>query len=625
MYRSLTKTSFGRAAAGTRRFFSIALALPIVLGCIAGTAGAQTWELVWSDEFDYQGLPDNTKWGYDVGGHGWGNNEAQYYTQNRQENARADGASLIIEAHKEDYAGKSYTSARLVSRNRGDWTYGRVRVRAMLPSGRGTWPAIWMLPTSGQYGNGSWPDNGEIDIMEHVGYDPGRIHGSVHMNKYNHLNNNAKGASVIVSDAETAFHDYSIDWTPTRIDFAIDDSVYFTYRNEDDGWTSWPFDQPFHLLLNIAIGGSWGGAQGIDDSIFPQKLVVDYVRVYRYLAQPEVTLSAPAQLTPGDTLNLMAGASDADGTVQQVEIRQGDGILGQFSAPPYSALVADVHEGCYSLNARAIDDMGWTTISDTVALVVGTGCGQAPYLVSPHPVPGRIEAEYYDLGGPNVGYFDLNPANQGDGIRQSEGVDVYRTGDGPGDEVRAARHEWLAYTVNVDRSGYYTFFVRLFSQNGRAAFTLAVDGQDTVTYDELVTANTWSFVFQQDVVLSEGLRDLRLTIDAYGTSVNWIRFTFTRALSADSPDRHNLAMLHGNHPNPFDRQTGIRYSIARPGPAKLEIYNVLGQHIATLADRYHATGQYHVQFDGAGLGAGLYVYRLTTGTVQRQRTMLLLR
>ncbi len=599
----------------------------VVVGlcCAVGATNAQTWELVWADEFDYQGLPDSARWAYDVGGDGWGNNEAQHYTDHREKNARVDGSKLIIEAHKEPYAGKDYTSARLVTKTKGDWTHGRIQVRAMLPSGRGTWPAIWMLPTNWIYGNGGWPDNGEIDIMEHVGHDAGKVHGTIHTSKYNHQRNNAKGGSQIIADAQSAFHDYSIDWTPARIDFSIDGSVYFTYRNENEGWTSWPFNHPFHLLLNIAIGGSWGGAQGIDDSIFPQQFVIDYVRVFRYLAQPQVTISASTMLAPGDTLSIMANASDPDGTVQRVKLLQADGILSQFAAPPYEYTVKGVHEGCYELSAMAVDDLGWVAHADTIALSVGNSCGKAPYLVAPHAVPGKIEAEYFDLGGQNVGYFDINQPNHGDGIRQAEGVEVYQTTDGAGYHVLASRREWLSYTANVAQRGLYTFFVRLSTQGARAAFTLAIDGQDAVVYDSPITPNQWTVVFQPDVELPKGVHDLRLTIDVNSTNVNWIRFTFLRPLAADFEGIRAGAMLHANYPNPFKNETSVSYSIERPGPVKLEVFNILGQHVATLVDHHHMPGQYHARFDGAGLGGGLYFFRLTTAQALRQRSMLLLR
>jgi beta-glucanase (GH16 family) len=147
---------------------------------LSAADGGDPWQLVWSDEFNYSGLPDRSKWGYDVGGHGWGNKELQYYTERRKENARVENGHLIIEARRDGSESNEYTSARLVSKGKGDWTYGRFEVRAKLPSGRGTWPAIWMLPSVKSYGGGGWPDNGEIDIMEHVGFDPNVIHGSAH-------------------------------------------------------------------------------------------------------------------------------------------------------------------------------------------------------------------------------------------------------------------------------------------------------------------------------------------------------------------------------------------------------------------------------------------------------------
>ncbi len=240
-----------------------------------------TWQLVWSDEFDYSGIPDSTKWNYDTGGHGWGNQELQYYEEKRIENSRVENGSLIIQARKESWKdGAQYTSARLVSCDKGDWLYGRFEIRAKLPSGRGTWPAIWMLPTRWIYGDGGWPDNGEIDIMEHVGYDQGNIHASIHTNLYNHKINTQKSGSIIMADVSTNFHDYIFEWYPDSMHFYVDETKYFTFNNECSGWPVWPFDNKFHLILNVAVGGTWGGAQGVDDSIFPQKMEIDYVRVY---------------------------------------------------------------------------------------------------------------------------------------------------------------------------------------------------------------------------------------------------------------------------------------------------------------------------------------------------------
>lgn len=239
------------------------------------------YKLVWSDEFDYSGLPDQAKWEYDIGGSGWGNNELQYYTKNRSENVQVSNGILTIEARKEKYETNEYTSARLLTKGKGDWQYGRIEVKAKLPSGRGTWPAIWMLASTNPL---KWPDDGELDIMEHVGYDPGVINANIHTKAYNHTIGTNKGNKILISDVSQLFHIYSMEWNEEQITFFVDEKPYFVFTNDkQNNSATWPFSQKFHLLLNIAIGGNWGGSKGIDDSIFPQRMEIDYVRVYQKL------------------------------------------------------------------------------------------------------------------------------------------------------------------------------------------------------------------------------------------------------------------------------------------------------------------------------------------------------
>ena len=261
------------------------LAAGVCLACTSSSkSSVDQWRLVWADEFSYSGLPDPAKWGYDVGGHGWGNKESQFYTERRKENARVENGSLIIEARREAWEGREYTSARLVSKGKSDWTYGRVEVKAKLPSGRGTWPAIWMLPSGKEYGG--WPESGEIDIMEHVGSDPDVVHASVHTKAYHHSIKTHKTAQIRVPSARSEFNVYAIEWTPEEIRAFVNDQHYFTFKNERltnpaADHKQWPFDKPFHLLLNLAVGGTWGGAQGVDETIWPQRMEIDYVRVYQ--------------------------------------------------------------------------------------------------------------------------------------------------------------------------------------------------------------------------------------------------------------------------------------------------------------------------------------------------------
>lgn len=265
---------------------------------MASTTGAADWKLVWSDEFDKPGLPDPTRWGYETGF--VRNHEKQYYTRNRPENARIENGMLIIEARKEEYrpsgagpaarsnrqgrAGKGqtiadYTSASLTTHGKAAWTYGRIEVRAKLPAARGTWPAIWTLGTN--INKVGWPACGEIDIMEFVGLQPGVVHANIHTKKYNHAMNTGKGDELPVPDCSQAFHLYATEWDDAKIDFFVDDHKYFTFRNEKTGTDVWPYDNDQYLILNLAIGGDWGGQKGIDDQSFPQRYEIDFVRVYQ--------------------------------------------------------------------------------------------------------------------------------------------------------------------------------------------------------------------------------------------------------------------------------------------------------------------------------------------------------
>ena len=252
----------------------------------AGSVQADDWKLVWSDEFDKPGLPDESKWTYEEGF--IRNRESQYYTRARKENARVEDGVLVIEARKERYknprAGRrgpefaEYTSASVNTKGKVAWRGGRIEVRAKLPTGKGMWPAIWMLGTNiNQVG---WPACGEIDIMENVGYDPDVIHANIHTKAYNHSIGTGKGSKITIPKPYDDFHVYAVEWTQEKMDFYVDDQKYFTYENEGTGRDVWPYDQPHYLILNIAVGGAWGGQKGIDDGIFSQKMLIDYVRVY---------------------------------------------------------------------------------------------------------------------------------------------------------------------------------------------------------------------------------------------------------------------------------------------------------------------------------------------------------
>ncbi len=266
-----------------------------------------TYRLVFFDEFETDGLPDPEKWGYDMGGHGWGNNELQYYTipdDNENPNAFVEDGKLVIEARQEKKGTNDYTSARVITKNKGDWLYGRFEFRAKLPKGKGTWPAIWMLPTDWEYGD--WPRSGEIDIMEHVGYDQDNIVGTIHTMSYNHSINTHKGKTIHVEGVSDEFHDYVVEWLPDRIRWFVDGELYneFVPTDYTDNVTSdeWPFDKRHHLLINLAVGGDWGGSQGVDEDIWPQRYEIEYVRVYQ--AEEITALIDDDAVEPSQTLSV---------------------------------------------------------------------------------------------------------------------------------------------------------------------------------------------------------------------------------------------------------------------------------------------------------------------------------
>lgn len=266
------------------------------------------WQLVWSDEFNYEGLPDPKKWTYEVGF--VRNQEKQYYTQARKENARVEHGVLTLEGRKENFPNAQYdprakgdwqkdrknadyTSGSITTQGKASWTYGRIEVRAKLPRGKGVWPAFWTLGTDEP--KVGWPRCGEIDIMEFVGHTPDKVHGTVHYAADGkHV---SQGDKLTVSKLWEDFHVYAVEWEADRIEFFFDDMRYFTFKTAAaDAGAANAFRQPHYLLLNLALGGSWGGR--IDDSALPQPFVIDYVRVYQRpgttaTSQPAAAKGAP--------------------------------------------------------------------------------------------------------------------------------------------------------------------------------------------------------------------------------------------------------------------------------------------------------------------------------------------
>lgn len=228
---------------------------------------------LWSDEFNTDGAPDSSKWGYDLGAGGWGNNESQYYT-NRPENVIVQNGILKITAKKESYQGAEYTSTRMKTQGKFSFKYGRVEIRAKLPSGGGTWPALWMLGSN--ISTVGWPACGEVDIMEHAGNRQGIVQSAMHTpSSYGNTSN--LGAQTL-GDISTAFHVYAVEWTSEQMVFSVDGAVHYTYNPTPKNSSTWPFDANQFIIFNIAMGGGFGGT--IDPAFSQSSMEIDYIRVY---------------------------------------------------------------------------------------------------------------------------------------------------------------------------------------------------------------------------------------------------------------------------------------------------------------------------------------------------------
>lgn len=275
--QTFTGQWFGLTGSGSEAVFAQSKSFSALETFTIQFPEASAWKLKWSDEFNGPGI-DEGKWSWEVRPPGWVNNELQNYTDHRPENARIENGSLIIEARRDGFQGREYSSARLKTQGKVSWTYGRIEARIQVPVGKGTWPAFWLMPDNMSRG---WPACGEMDIMEHVGYEPNVVHSTTHSLRYNWKAAEQRTAATWVAGAVDGYHVYAMEWYPDRIEFFVDGNRYHTSRNDNTGDDAWPFNKNFHIILNVAVGGDWGGAQGVDPNIWPQQMKVDWIKVYQ--------------------------------------------------------------------------------------------------------------------------------------------------------------------------------------------------------------------------------------------------------------------------------------------------------------------------------------------------------
>lgn len=433
------------------------------------------WQLVWEDDFSH-GYIDHNNWGFDLGDGsivgipGWGNNELQYYTDNSN-NVFVRNNRLVIRAVRENRSDElgsgSYTSGRLVTRGLHSWTYGRFEARISLPVGQGLWPAFWMLPEpdgvhgGGQYGG--WAASGEIDIMEARGSNPSQATGAIHYGGEWPANTYQSGSYTLPSGSIENFHTYAIEWEPGEIRWYVDDHLYYTANEwySENGEFPAPFDQPSHILLNLAVGGWFDGDPPAHAPYFPAEMEVDYVRVYQ-----------------------TRDSSDPD----------------------------------------PVDPTG-----------------QQPYLGQPHPIPGRIQAQHFDLGGQDIAFNETSPTNQGGAYRHGEPVDIEATTDPTGGNYNVGwinTGEWLEYTVKVSSAGSYNLHFRVASAAGGGAMRARLNGNDLtgqVSFNSTGGWQNWITVTVSNVQLNPGTQILRLEMEDREFNINWVEFEQVDNLNPGDP------------------------------------------------------------------------------------------
>ncbi|NML39957.1 carbohydrate-binding protein [Chitinophaga sp. G-6-1-13] len=456
--------------------------------------GNPNWTLVFADEFNTDGQPDRTKWTVDPRPKGWINGEQQVYTDTTHDNARVRNGRLVITGKKDFPNGTTtepWSSGRLITQGKFDFLYGKVEVRAKLPRARGSWPAIWLMPTTSAYGG--WPKSGELDIMEHVGNNFGTVLSTVHTQNHNWTNGGGVSNTKKLMDADTVYHVYAMEWAPDTIRFRYDTTQVLSYPNPHTDWKDWPFDQKFHLILNLAIGGGMGGA--ITEADWPDSMQVDYARIYQKgLGIPvlDTIMVTPADMSflPGKQQQYTFKALDQNG--YPMTITPTWGITGTGNSITSSGLAT-------------LNNSGKVTVTATVDTTTKTGVA----FITRRPanyklIPVKIQAESFDNSNNN----NTEPCSDVGG-----GQDVSYIGAG----------SWFEYDIDVPRADTYRIQFRV-AVNGASSLRVQLDTTTLQTVNLPASGGwqKWVTVTSAPIRLEQGQQTLRIVANKDGWNFNWL-------------------------------------------------------------------------------------------------------
>ncbi len=613
-------------------------------------ANAQRYALVWADEFDVNGAPNPLVWASEIGrgNGGWGNGELQFYTADSL-NVKVRNGLLYITARRQNFGGANYTSARLKSQYRKDFTYGRFDIRAKIPRGRGLWPAIWMMPTDNRFGG--WPRSGEIDIMEARGNDVTKVEGTVHYWRAGCTSTNVMECREYRGNSYTLpqgnfhddFHVFSVQWDQTGIRWYVDDVLYHTILKSTLNAQWYPFDERFHFILNLAVGGAFFGneATNIDDSALPQSLIIDYIRVFQDVnAAPTLSLgmaNGGTTLESGQPVVLQANASDTDGQVTRVDFFMGTTLLGSDTTAPYTLDLGAIPDGCYAFNALAVDNNGRASAAiPPLQITVGTGCVRQPFIQGGHSLPGRIQFTDYDYGGQNVAYFDTTPLlnlgnASGNDRRIFGGVDVVKWTVADTSVYLVSfteRDEWIEYTLIANRNDSYFLDLVGVGASTRGSIDVFLNDVFVITMSfsaqqdtSLVTRSTFS-----PIQIPAGTHRLRIVIKTSGIRLHSLTFRpSTTDIEDHQTDQPAGFELYQNSPNPFNPETMISFNVPESGPVTLRVFDMLGRQVALLMDETITAGYHQIRYQAESLPSGVYVYILGHKNGMLTNKMILLK